>query len=107
MRSYEKIKPSTSWESSVLSYDPFSGDFSEPGDVLFQDRIVMSRTQYTCCYCHGIISKGTRRRYQALKLDGNVRSYHYCISCCKAMALYWTDDGLAIEKRIDLHKNAP
>jgi hypothetical protein len=101
MKKYEQRKPSTNWEKAVLSYNPFEGDFGDQTDVTFKDRLVVSRSEYTCHWCQGIINKGARYRYIAAKFDGALCYYKFCSSCCKAMARSWTDNGEAVQKQFD------
>ena len=68
-----------------LDYDPFEGDFGEPGDNVFSDRLVLSRKTYECFHCSGVIAVGEKHRSRYEKRDGEMRSFRWCRKCCEAM----------------------
>lgn len=101
MKNYEHRKPSTGWEKEVLNYNPFEGDFGDQKDVTFKDRMVVSRSWFTCRWCQGIINKGARYRYIAAKFDGALCYYRWCLTCCGAMAKSRQDNGEAVQEQFD------
>lgn len=97
---YEKYVPKNKWEENVLNYNPFEGDFGEPGDITFKDRLITSRKEHRCIYCCNKINKGDTYRKIVSKFSGELMTHRYCKQCCDAMAISWRDEGRAIEKRV-------
>jgi hypothetical protein len=97
MSNYEHYKPKSKWERDVLAYNPFEGDFGDPSDVTFKDRLILARKQYTCQHCRGTIFQREQHRYIAARFDGNMMTYRYCSACCDAMAGSWKDGGEALD----------
>lgn len=83
------------FESDVLAYDPFAGDFGGSDDQSFVDKMVTARKPHPGCHCcGGPIQMGERHRYKCDKYDGELMSWRWCWACCVAMArswLPWTD----------------
>ena len=73
------------FESNVLAFDPFEGDFGEPGDSVLRDKMVNVRTPGPCSHCGCQIHKGERIRIMWAKF-GDLMSYRWCALCCEAMA---------------------
>lgn len=96
MSNYETYQPKSKWERDVLVYNPFEGDFGDPSDITFRDRLVKARKQYTCQHCCDTIFTTEQYRYIVARFDGCLRVYRYCFDCCDAMSSSWTDDGEAI-----------
>lgn len=69
-----------------LGFDPFEGDFGNPGDRTFRDRIATARKAYECSHCGGAICIGDRHRSRIDKVDGEIMSFRWCTDCCAVMA---------------------
>lgn len=101
---YENYNPKNEWEKKVLSYNLYDGDFGDQSDITFKDRIVKSRSQYSCFYCSGIIIHGELHRYEVAKVDGQMGTSRHCFRCCDAMVKSWDDNGDAITARFNLNR---
>lgn len=86
-------------EYKCLQYDPFAGDFGMPGDRTLSDKIVTTTRGGACHICAQPITPGSRIRSCADLSDGEVNRYRWCSACCIAMAVSWSDNGLAIQAR--------
>lgn len=95
----ETYIPKNSWETEVLEYDPFEGDFGDPGDQIFKDRMVTARKNHECSMCGQNVEIEERHRYIAAKFDGALIEYRYCHACCNAMFNCLETDGQSIEER--------
>ena len=73
------------FESDVLAFDPFEGDFGEPGDSVLRDKMVTARKEGPCSHCGCQICKGERVRRMSARF-GDLMSYRWCTLCCAAMA---------------------
>lgn len=73
------------FERDVLAFDPFDGDFGEPGDSVLRNKMVTARREGPCSHCGNQISKGERVRSMSA-IFGNLMSYRWCALCCAAMA---------------------
>lgn len=73
------------FESNVLAFDPFEGDFGEPGDKVFSNKLVTARKEGPCSHCGCQIHKGERVRSMSARF-GDLMSYRWCAACCVAMA---------------------
>ena len=71
--------------NDVLAFDPFEGDFGEPGDVTFRDAMVKARKAHQCSHCDGSIAVGELHRSRSDKADGELMSWRWCALCCDAM----------------------
>ena len=47
---------------------------------------------------------GEAQRRAVWLFDGEMRTYRWCSLCCQAMALSWTDNGIALEARAALRR---
>lgn len=72
-------------EASVLQFDPFSGDFGEPGDTILSDKMVTARKAGPCSHCSQEIPPGVRVRSMSAKF-GDFMRYRWCAMCCEVMA---------------------
>ena len=73
------------FDRDVLAFDPFDGDFSEPGDSVLRNKMVTARKEGPCSHCGCQIAKGERVRNMSAKF-GDLMSYRWCSLCCTAMA---------------------
>lgn len=73
------------FESNVLAFDPFEGDFGEPGDSVLRNNMVNARKPGPCSHCGCQIHKGERVRSMSARF-GELMSYRWCALCCAAMA---------------------
>ena len=89
-------------DRDILNYDPFDGDFGEPSDHIFKDRLVVARKQFQCVHCCGTIFPRQLNRYLVAKIDGQMRTYRWCSTCCDAMAQAEHDGGQSIDARFQL-----
>lgn len=71
-------------EQAILDFDPFEGDFGEPGDSILANKMVTARKPGPCSHCKQKIQKGERVRSMAAKF-GNFMRYRWCAACCDAM----------------------
>lgn len=89
--------------AEACRYNPFDGDFGDPGDRTMRDKIVRFRFAHDCCMCPATIQKGeTGRALTMLWADGSpapICTYRYCAECTKAMALVFKDNGKALDAR--------
>jgi hypothetical protein len=87
----------------ALQYDPFKGDFGDPGDRSLRDKIVKFRRGGECHICAGEVTPGSQGRSltMAWETDG-LMSYRFCAECTDAMAASWNDDGKQLEARYHL-----
>ena len=86
-------------EADVLKFYPFDGDFGEPGDRTFTDKMMDARKAGPCFDCLQEIQPGERIRRMVQLFEGEVKTARWCHKCCEAMALSWTDSGKALEER--------
>jgi len=87
------------WEHSVLTYNPFEGDFGE-GEIALKDKIVVTRKPHDDCHnCAGQIAAGEVSRVKTEITYDGISTYRWCFLCCDAMAKSWDDNGEAIEQR--------
>lgn len=75
----------TEFESNVLAFDPFEGDFGEPSDSVLRNNMVNARKPGPCSHCGCQIHKGERVRSMSARF-GDLMSYRWCAACCAAMA---------------------
>ena len=79
------IAGTTHWNESVLSADPFEGDFGDGNNL--QDKIVKARkAKRLCSDCLSICQPGTFNRGISTAVDGELVGNRYCQACCTAMA---------------------
>lgn len=88
-------------ESDCLTFDPFEGDFGD-GETQLENKIVTAKKPRACSMCGEQIEKGTRIRVMAEVYDGKIHRYSWCNKCCHAMAISWDDDGIEVEKRMEM-----
>lgn len=72
-------------DESILSFDPFEGDFGEQGDTVLSNKMVVAAKVHECCHCKGFIQKGERHRCQSGKY-GEFMTHRWCAACCDLMA---------------------
>lgn len=70
---------------SALEFDPFEGDFGEPGDRTMKDAMVKARKPHTCAHCCGPIGIGETHRARTDVIAGDIMSWRWCALCCTAM----------------------
>lgn len=71
---------------SSLYFNPFEGDFGEPGDRTLKDKIVKFRKPHVCHICDGDIKVGELGRNLVEVFDGDIGSFYFCHDCCVAMS---------------------
>ncbi|MEW7867500.1 hypothetical protein [Aeromonas diversa] len=71
---------------SALSFNPFEGDFGEPGDRTLKDKIVKFRKPHVCHICDGDIQVGEIGRNLVEVFSGDIGSFYFCQVCCVAMS---------------------
>lgn len=91
-------------EADVLAYDPFDGDFGEPGDRTLLDKMATARKSGPCHLCDGEIVPGERVRRRTDIADGEMMSFRWCNACCVAMAKSEADGADAVEARAALRR---
>lgn len=89
-------------DADCLQYDPFQGD--ETDVTKLSDRFLVTRKPHQCNVCLGQIPAGQRVRAltEINHEEKKVSTFYFCVLCCEAMALVWTDAGLAIEARTSI-----
>jgi hypothetical protein len=87
-------------EAECLKVNPFEGDFGTPNDRVLKNKIATARKNGPCGMCRQDIAPGERVRLLAAVFDGQLMSYRWCSACCRAMAISWTDNGMAWEARV-------
>lgn len=102
----QKYIPMVFDEPECLAYNPFEGDFGEPGDRTLKDKIVTARKPGPCHICGSEIKPGERVRSRVDVCGGELMSFRWCQECCVAMASSWDDHGRGIEKRYSLRRTA-
>lgn len=82
-----------------LCYPPFAGD--ETDTTEFADRFLVTRFSHGCGICFETIPPKTRVRAltERNNEDRRVMTFYFCPTCCDAMAVSWTDEGVAICQR--------
>lgn len=83
-------------EFRVLQYDPFQGDFGEPGDRTLQDKMVTTRKHAYCHSCGDDIAPKSRARSRVEVFGGELMRFKWCTACCEMMAI---DDHDGLEDR--------
>ncbi|MDH1253047.1 hypothetical protein N5C67_10320 [Comamonas thiooxydans] len=78
-------------ENATLSFNPFDGDFGEPGDTVLSNKMVVARKEGPCSHCGSLIFKGERVRSMSAKF-GDFMRYRWCASCCDVMAAVYLHD---------------
>jgi hypothetical protein len=92
-------------EQECLQADPFAGDFGAPGDRTLRKQMVTARKAHEGCNtCDGVILPGERSRVQIEFFDGQLQQYRWCETCCRAMAMSFTDNGRMWESRERLRR---
>lgn len=74
-----------STDEHILEFDPFEGDFSEQGDTVLSNKMVVAAKEHECCHCKNTIAKGERHRCQTGKY-GDFMTHRWCADCCALMA---------------------
>lgn len=87
-------------EAECLQYNPFDGDFGEPGDKVLSDKIVTARKKSPCCECLTPTKKGERVRSLSAVFGGELSSYRWCSACCQMFSLAFSDDPDEFDKVI-------
>lgn len=87
-------------DTTILTFNPFEGDFGAPGDKVFSNRMCIARKPGPCSHCGGEIAKGERIRRQSSKFDGELMVHRWCALCCSTMATY--DAELEDDDRDDI-----
>lgn len=78
---------SDEWRETVLSSDPFEGDFFDGSRL--KDTIVKTRSAKAICNsCLTPVVSGTYNRVISDKLDGELVTNRFCQDCCTAMGYY-------------------
>lgn len=106
----------------ALNFDPFQGDFGEPGDRELSDKIVTAKKDHPeCSCCGGAIKAGTKNRVKREVYDRELVVNRWCQECTEAMALVesrlsgedpdFGDEGdedaeAPYERRVNLHRAA-
>lgn len=80
-------------QAAVLGSNPFDGDFGAPDDRILLDRIGIARKAGACSFCETTINPGDQQRRMSAKFDGQLRSYRWCVPCCRNMAGMEDDEG--------------
>lgn len=75
----------TTHQPSPLDYNPFEGDFGEPGDRTLRDKMVRAKKAHTCSNCKGPIVIGEHHRSRTELSDGSIMQFRWCALCCDAM----------------------
>lgn len=78
-------------DASILAFNPFEGDFGEPGDTVLSNKMVMAAKPHECCHCKSTITKGERHRCQVSKY-GDLMTHRWCSACCGVMLRIETAD---------------
>lgn len=95
----------------ILFFDPFAGDFGEPGDRTLSNRMVVGRKAHECHHCGGPIAVGERHRHQVEVFDGGIIAARWCAACCSAMVAEANADAdaeeaiFAFEERANKHRD--
>lgn len=79
------------FERDVLAFDPFDGDFGEPGDSVLRNKMVTARKEGPCSHCGNQICRGERVRSMSARF-GDLMSYRWCAPCCAAMAKHQAEE---------------
>lgn len=75
---------SDNWKETVLSVDPFEGDFGDGNNL--SDKIVKTKsTKQLCSDCLSICEPKTYSRVISTAVDGTLLTNRYCQECCTAM----------------------
>lgn len=89
-------------EEDCLAYNPFEGDFGEPGDRTLSDKISTSRKEHKCNECLETIQKGERYRNIKSVINGDILAYKFCYKCCEAFAAAFDyEDEEKFERLLD------
>lgn len=80
MNSPDPIDP-----SEALRFDPFPGDFGEPGDRALKGCMVRARSYHDCHWrrikgCG--IREGEQYRYRVEVFSGELMTFRFCKQCC-------------------------
>lgn len=89
-------------ERNCLKYNPFEGDFGDPGDKILKKKMVTAKKGGFCKLCQQEIKPGERIRVQAEIFEGTFENYRWCEQCCIAMAENWFDEGESLSIRMHL-----
>lgn len=99
---------------TALDFNPFEGDFGEPGDRTLRDALVTARKQHECTHCGGTISAGQKHRSRTDVICGDLLSYRWCSLCCDAMLIELQEldedhpePSMAYERRAKATKEQP
>ena len=89
-------------ERAILNFDPFEGDFGEPGDSILSNKMVTARKAGPCSHCAQEIKPGERVRSMSAKF-GDFMHYRWCAACCSVMAYV----DIYLESDDELAEDAP
>ncbi|MFA5420198.1 MAG: hypothetical protein WC341_17225 [Bacteroidales bacterium] len=90
-----------------MEYDPFDGDFGDPGDKILSDKMVLAKKEHQCFWCGLPIKPKELHRSRVDIINGELCSYRWCNDCCSAMVCdieSGTFDATA--KRIEMQRRA-
>ncbi|TGS86705.1 hypothetical protein EN817_17540 [Mesorhizobium sp. M3A.F.Ca.ET.174.01.1.1] len=92
-------------DQDVLNFDLFAGD--RENVRLIENRMVVTRKPHDCVLCgEGIPVKSRVRAQSECRDDNRVMTFYVCEPCCRAIGLSFTDDGKALEARIQMRRAA-
>lgn len=84
----------------ALDFNPWG--FDESDYRVLTNRLVVTRKPHDCAICFEVIPAKTRARAQSEIFEGKAKTFHFCQTCCDAMAINREDDGLWLESRYEL-----
>lgn len=90
-------------DRDVLRFDPFFPD--ETDKTLLSDGFALANRWHDCVICGERIWGGQRIRSRVERINEGkprVMTFHFCPTCCEAMAASWTDAGEALTARTAL-----
>ena len=89
-------------EAAALDYNPWG--FDESDYRVLSNRFVTTRRPSECAICFDPIPAGSRARSQSEILEGQAKTFRFCMICCDAMATVALreDDGEALQARHDI-----
>lgn len=89
---------SDDWKDSVLSADPFEGDFGS--GCYLEDKIVKVRNTKTLCHgCNSWLKPETYTRSIVIADEGQILKARYCEDCCNDLGYgeFLFEDGIYID----------
>ena len=92
-------------KTNALQADMFAGDRADGTERCLENKIVVGRVSTPCSWCGLPTKPKTHHRTLKMIFDGELMSYRYCESCCKAMAASERiGEPDILEMRMDLAK---